>query len=221
MRLRDLQFVAPSAPGFPEQRTTNMAFFATFEPIRLGIKARRVEAPFAKIVMSFAGAERSDFRGHVMNVLGICEVTEVVDLSVLAERAGDHRWVLERFAEALEHIEQAVRWKSPAIVGLITAASQRAWPLVHFFERFQRLDRSSGVTCTPWLSARPGETHVGVRFVSKTGDERNVAVASEPNLYLEDSFPLAKVAIRRPNFVLMDWTGATLASLPIDSSAFH
>ncbi len=71
--------------------------------------------------------------------------------------------------------------------------------------------------CVPWMSVRPGETQIGVRV-----GERDVTVLSTPGpLFLEDSFPVAKSAIRGREYVLLDKAGKVLASLAIDNAALH
>ncbi|HEX3344349.1 MAG TPA: hypothetical protein VHS09_07235 [Polyangiaceae bacterium] len=99
----------------------------------------------------------------------------------------------------------------------IAAASETAWPLVHFFEGLAQVEKSSGLKCVPWLSTRPGETRIGVRV-----GERDVTVLSKPGpLYLEDRFPIAKSAIRGNDYVLLDKAGKALASVAIDNAALH
>ena len=58
-------------------------------------------------------------------------------------------------------------------------------------------------------------TQVGVRV-----GQRDVTVLSEPGpLYLEDTFPVARSAIRGQDFVLLDKNGNSLANVPLDKSA--
>jgi hypothetical protein len=123
---------------------------------------------------------------------------------------------------ALGCVARSAGWRSEELEGFIRAASERTLPLVHFFEGPAHVDSVSGVKCVPWLSTRPGETQIGLRFVSKDNAERDVTVLSKPEpIYLEDAFPMAKSSIRRPDFVLLDKNGQALAILPIDKAELH
>ena len=95
--------------------------------------------------------------------------------------------------------------------------SAKAAPLVHIFTGLEQIENVSGVSCVLWLSARPGETQLGVRL-----GERDVVILSKPGpVYLEDTFPVAKSAIVGRDYLLLDKTGKTLASVPIDKSGLH
>jgi hypothetical protein len=88
---------------------------------------------------------------------------------------------------------------------------------VHFFEGLAQVDEASAIKCVPWLSVRPGGTHVGVRV-----GERDITVVSKRGpLYLEDTFPLARSVIRQHEYVLLDRDGKALASVAMAASALH
>ena len=222
VRVRDFQVFA-RAPGLAEgeQRAFNEILFSIYEPVRLWLKERTVKAPFCKIVVSLSDATISaPWHGHVANAIGICQVTEAVDVLTLRQNIGDHAWVFGRVFHALECVAQHTDWRSSELEDFITTLSQQALPFVHLFERLTRVDRITGVKCTPWFSTRPGENKIGVRLGSKDGAERDVTVLSQPeSLWLEDSFPLAKSAVRGQAFVLLDKAGKVLASVPLDKAS--
>jgi hypothetical protein len=203
-----------------EERAINIALFAIYGPVRLWLKERVIKAPFSKVVVCFRDeASSAPWHGHVANAIGICQVTESVDVAVLRQNAGDHRWVIGVVEHALSCIASALGWRSEELEGFLAAASQKTMPLIHFFDRLTRTDKVSGTKCVLWLSARPGQTEVGVRLVAKDNAERDVTLLSLPGpLFLEYSFPVAKTAIRGREFLLLDKTGKVLASVPLDKS---
>jgi hypothetical protein len=151
-----------------------------------------------------------------MNAIGICEVIEAVDVAVLRQNAGNHRWVIGVVEHALSRIASELGWRSEELEGFLAALSEKTMPLIHFFDRLTRIDKVSGTKCMLWLSARPGQTEVGVRLVAKDNTERDVTLLSLPGpLFLEYSFPVAKTAIRGSEFLLLDKTGKALASVPL------
>lgn len=218
-RLVDFQVYArPSGLAEGEQKPLNEALFSTSEPVRLWLKERVIEAPFKKIAIALADeASAARRHGNVSNAIGICQVTEAVDLSTLRRSAGDHRWVLGVVVHALRCVAQSTGWRLNGLESFIAVASQETLPLVHFFEGLAQIDRVADLKCVPWLSTRPGETQIGVRL-----GERDVTILAKPGpLYLEDSFPVAKSAIRGREYVLLDKVGKTLASTSIDTAALH
>ena len=200
-----------------EQRSVNMALFSTFEPIVLWLRERTIRAPFKKIAISLADEAAARWHGNVSNAIGICQVTEAVPVSTIRQGTGDHRWVLGIVDHALGCVARSTGWRSDELESFIKDVSERPLPLVHVFEGLAQVDKASGVKCVPWLSSRPGETQIGVRV-----GEREVTVVSEPEpIYLEDSFPMAKSAIRGREYVLLDKAGKVLASVAIDNLALH
>lgn len=211
-RLVDFQVYArPAGPG-DAQRSVNEALFATFEAVRLWLKAHEVRAPFRKLVVSLSDESTSSaWHGNVSNALGVCEVTEAIDRDLLIQKAGDHRWVLSVVVHALRCVEQNSGWSSKELDGFIDGVSDAAFPLVHFFEELAQRERTSGLRCVPWLSLSPGETKIGIRL----GD-RDVTILSRPGpLYLEDSFPVSKSSIREGQYVLVNKKGEQLASVAL------
>ena len=218
MRVRDFQVRVGSTGNMDEERAIHFALFSTYEPVRLWLKEHVIKAPFRKVVVSFENeAWSARWHGHVMNAIGICQVTESVDIAVIRQNAGDHRWVIRGVLHALSCIASALGWRSEELEGFLAAMSEKPLPLIHFFDRLTRIDKISGTTCVPWLSTRPSQTGVGVRLVAKDATERDVTLLStaEP-IFLEDSFPLAKSAIRGRELVLLDKAGKVLASVPLD-----
>lgn len=223
-RLVDFQVYArPTGLASGEQRAINQALFATYEPVRLWLKEHAISAPFRKLVVSFADETSSArWHGNVANAAGVCEVTEAVASPVLSKSAGDHAWVLGVVEHALSCVAAATNWRSEELREFIAATSKKPSPLVHFFEGLAQMDSVSGMKCVPWLSTRPGETRIGVRLLSRDKLERDVTIRSQSEpIYLEDSFPVAKSAIRRPDFVMLDKAGKVLASVPIEHAALH
>jgi hypothetical protein len=219
VRLVDFQVYArPTGLVGGEQRTINEALFATYEPVRLWLKEHETRAPFRKLVVSLADETlAARWHGTLSTAGGICEVTEAVDARVLVQRAGDHGWVLRVVEHALGCVALSAGWRSGDLEGFVKDASERPLPLVHLFEGLTQVDKESGVKCVPWLSARPGETQIGVMV----GD-RMVKVFSKPGpIYLEDAFPVTKSAIRGREFLLLDRAGKTLATVVLDSSSRH
>ncbi|MEP7121208.1 MAG: hypothetical protein ABJE95_09875 [Byssovorax sp.] len=207
-----------------DEGVNNVVLFATYEPIRLWLKERVIKAPFRKLAVSFANvATSARWDGQVVNLFGVCEVTEAVDPATLRQNVGDLRWVLGCVRHALGRVAESTGWRSDELEAFLAETSERPWPLVHFFGRLARVDRISGVKCVPWLSVRPGETQSGVRFVSRDNVERDVTLVSRPRpfYYPVDPFNIVKSAIRGRDFVLLDEVKNVLASAPIDSPAPH
>jgi hypothetical protein len=225
-KLRDFQIgTFGSTLTFDEQRIVSLSTFATYEPIRLWLKAHNVKAPFVKLLVSFVTeAEFHHRKRNVTNVLGICEVDEPVNPSSLRENAGDHRWVIAAVKQALGRVAQdsVVAWRSEEFESFLDELAQRSRPLMHFIDKLARTDRRSHVSCTPWMAFEPGHTQFGVRFTAPDKAERDVDVFAQPGLlYLEDDFPVAKSKLQDGMFLLLDKEGNTLASVPIDERGMH
>ncbi len=205
-RLRDFQIHASSATT-----SVNGAFFHTYEPVRLWLKARKLAAPFMKLLVTLDD-ERTGrpWHGHVTNGLGICRITEAVDMATMVKHAEDHRWLLGVVLHALGCVAKATGWRSPELERFVADLRERPSPLVHVFERLARVDKRTGATCVPWFSTGPRETALGVRI-----GERDVTVLSG-HVWLEDHFPLSKAIIKGRDYVLRDSQGRTLVSVPID-----
>ena len=218
VRLIDFQVGAGfSGLVLDEEIEVNRALFTTYEPIRLWLREQGIKAPFCKIVVSFADEGRaSKWHGSVMVAVGICEVTEAVDPSTLRNNAHDHRWVLGIVTHALACVAREISWSEPSLNDHIARLSEKTLPLVHVFEKLTQMDPVSGTACSVWFSTQPGCHQIGVRFSKQDGISRDVVVASKTRpLYLEDTLPVVKSAIRGPNFVLLGKRGKTLASVPM------
>jgi hypothetical protein len=220
------------AGGEPARvRPINSALFTVTEPIALWLTDRprgdRLQAPFRKLVISLIDEATWSRGTQATNVLGIGEVTLPVSDAELRERVTDHRWVLGLVRRGLaclaggpsRRYPEDLRWRSPELEAFVDELIERPLPLVHVFARMRRLDRMTGTTCVPWVAVRPGETAVGVRFESAQG-RRDVTVHAEPKPFmvttmLSDWGPLRKAAIRGREYVLMDYNGNVLASVPI------
>jgi hypothetical protein len=218
MRFVDFQLSArPAGLSQEERKPLNETLFASYEPIRLWLKERAVQAPFKKIAITIADHESSaKWHGNVANAVGVCQVTEAVASSMIGDGVRDHRWVFAIVANALEHVAQKTGWKSEELQTFIESASRQSWPLVHYFDRLAKVDPASDMKCVPWLATRPGETKIGVRMSSENEGERDVAVVSHSGpIYLEDDFPMTQSIIRGSAFVLMDRNETPLATLPL------
>jgi hypothetical protein len=218
VRFVDFQISASFTGSLDEEIAINIALFAIYEPVRLWLKERVIKAPFRKVVVTFSNeAWSAPWHGQVTNVFGICEVNESVDVAVIQQNAGDHRWVIARVEHALSCIASALGWRSEELEGFLAATSEKPWPLIHFFDRLTRIDKISGTKCVPWFSTRPGQTEVGVRLVAKDTTERDVTLLSTHDfVFVEYFFAFTKSAIRGREFLLLDKTGKVLASVPLD-----
>lgn len=217
--------------SWDDQRAINWALFPVCHAIALWLVSRpradRFKAPFSKLIVYLAD-EASWSRGiQASNVLGICEVTVPVSKAELRERVADHRWALGLVKQALACLAGGpsrryppdLAWRSTELEAFVDELMGRSLPLVHVFERSKRLDRKTRTTCVAWMSMRPFETKVGVRFESEQG-RREVVVHEEPRPFMpttmfSDWGPLRKAAIRGRDYVLMDLNGNVLASVPI------
>jgi hypothetical protein len=118
-----------------EQRSTNIGLFSTYEPLRLWLNEREIPAPFRKYVVRLSDkGSHGQWHGHVSNAVGICGVTEAVSMTLLFEKARDHRWVLGVVQHSLKCVARGIGWRSEELDGFITSASEHPWPLVHLFE---------------------------------------------------------------------------------------
>ncbi len=215
-RLTDFQVFAQSTGLGVDQRAINEVLFATYEPVRLWLKENPIDAPFRKLAVSLADeASSSRWHGNVAVAAQICEVTEAVDLTALRRSAGDHRWVLGVIGHSLACVRRSTGWQSEDLAAVVATLSARISPLVHVFADLSQIDEVHGTQCVLWLSAKPGETQIGARL-----GERDVVLLSKPGpLYLEDSFPVARSAIKGHEYLLFDKAGKVLASVPIDKNA--
>jgi hypothetical protein len=224
VRLFDFQISAsPDGLSMDDQAAINRLLFTTYEPVRLWLREQTIKAPFCKIAVTIEDERTGGkWHGSVMVAVGLCEVTEAVDLTTLRNNAQDHRWVLGIVAHALSCVAREIGWSEQALNDQVAQLSEKPLPLVHFFEKLTQTDPRTGTECRVWFSTQPGSNQVGVRFSKQAGTSRDVIVASKPRpLYLEDTLPVAKSAIRGPNFVLLDKKGKTLASVPMDAAEPH
>lgn len=219
-RLIDFQVATgPSGLDMDEEKAINGSLFTTYEPIRLWLREHTLKAPFRKLLVTLADERMARWHGSVMVAVGICEVTEAVDLPTFRQNAHDHRWVLGLVAHALSCVARETGWSDDALNHLVAQLSEKTLPLIHIFDKLTQVDVRTGVECRVWFSTQPGSNQVGVRVSKQDGTCRDVVVASKPRpLYLEDHFPVAKSVIHGTNFVLLDKDGKTLVSVSIDKS---
>lgn len=212
MRVTDFQILVGAFAGH-EQRALNEAAFAWFEPLRLRLRDRRVNAPFRKIVVSLRDVSFAHWEGHVSNAAGVCEVIAIVESDGLGAKISDPRWMAHVVERSLQNVAQATGWRDAELESAVRELGQTPWPLVHLFLSMACVDRRTGTRCVPWLSTRPGHTELGVRI-----GQRDVPLrATAGPLYLEDEFPMAKGVIRDGSYVLLNGSGLSLAAVPLDA----
>ena len=219
-RLRDFQLYARPTRTHDGDvdplGVTNLALFASYEPVRLWLREQKLAAPFQKLLVTLVDREAfSGWHGSVTHALGVCEVFEAVDMRMLRQAAGDHRWVLSLVDHALSCVARDTGWTCADLAAHIAALTQSGLPLVHVFQPLARQHKPTGSECVPWLSTQPSLTRIGVRLVVG-GRARDVVVASRSGpLFLEDDFPMTKSALKDGEFRLLTRTGEVLARVPV------
>jgi hypothetical protein len=212
-RLVDFQItVGPSTLQEGERRSANLSLFSTYEPVRLWLKERDVRAPFEKILIGLcAETTFAAISGSVVDGAGVCEVILALDPGAIAAGVINQRWAFGIAEQALIKIQLETGWQSEELVRLLQSRAEQTPPLVHFFDKLRKKDRTSGVECSLWFATQPGRTSVGARV-----GEVDVTLLSEPGpIFLEDSFPVSRAAIRDGEYRLSDSGGNLLASIPI------
>jgi len=210
-----------------QDRAVHVALFATYEPIRLWVKAQGIRAPFCKLALSLRPVDTwSKREGDSFIVERIAEVIETVHKSEVAEKASDLRWVVHRVLNALTNVDKALGWRSPELEAMLADLAEKPWPVYHYFEKLQKKDPRYGIKFLPWISFQPDLTKIGVRISQPGNPDRDVEILSKNGpIWLEDDdFPLAKSKIQSGHFLLLDKDGSTLATVPIDPldpSALH
>jgi hypothetical protein len=213
-RLVDFQItIGPSTLREEDRRLANLSLFSTYEPVRLWLKERDIQAPFEKILVNLcAEATFAAVHGSVVDCAGVCEVIQALDPGAIATGVGDHRWACGVAAQSLMVIQQETGWERGDLARLIHHQAQQTPPLIHLFDKLRKRDRASGIDGCLWLSTQPGRTVVGARL-----GEADVTILSEPGpIFLEDSFPVSRAAIRNGEYRLSDSGGNLLASIPIN-----
>lgn len=213
-RLIDMQVHAGSAGlELEEQRVISLALFTVFEPIRLWLREHDIRAPFRKLLVTLADQDVfAKWHGQVVNVGGVCEVTEAVSVASLKQNATDHTWVLGYVEHALQAVSNDLGWSSDELWEHVRSLGKLPLPLVHFFDSMACVDPASGRRCVPWLSVRPDETLVGVRI-----GVRDVTLASARGpLYVEVKLPFVRAELRGGAYRLLDRSGDVLASVSMD-----
>jgi hypothetical protein len=214
MELRDFQVFAGASAA--DQKPINEALFTTFEPIRLWSRARRVTAPFKKLVIMLKDTTKfKEWHGEVKIVEGVCAVTEAVALEELEQCARDHHWVLAIIKHALGCVAAKTGWRSEPLEMYIDELSAASLPLVFEFAALMARDEDRGVVCVPWFRTQPGLTEIGVR-IQGIGEPCDVTLMhSNHPIYLEDDFPLAATRIKGSNLLLLDKKRSTIASIDL------
>lgn len=212
--LVDLQVVAGAGVlDDPHRRAANESLFAIFEPLRLALRDRHLDAPFAKLVISLVD-ERTMGRhdGHVSVTGGVCEVLRATRVEHLAAHARDQQWVLDIISTSLPMVERRVEWRSSELATEIARLRAESPPWRYFFENLALTDTRTGTAFVPWLATGPGRTEVGVRISGRVSQDIVLRSHDGP-LYLEDDFPIVRSALKRGRFVLLGPRGVELASV--------
>lgn len=222
MRFREIQIYAESGEiPFGRQRAINgAALHSVQEILTLWLRAHEERAPFRKFVVSLTDQRSAGARaGHVGMMLSVCVATEVVDLSTLEARTEDNRWVCGMVLVALGRASDRLGWRSEPFERFVAEVAERKWPLVHFFEKLERVDRASKQRFVPFFSTRPGQNRYGVRISAEGGGSRDVVVVSKSDPIWDEDFPIAKSALREGAFLLLAKDGTTLAKVALDAEA--
>jgi len=208
------------ARSLEEERRFNREILATEHPINLWLEERRMKAPFCKLVVDLLDERCGLTLGHVgVGHTSIGVVLESTQYPDLCENAGNPRWVVDKILSALRRIDEKAGWRSPEFEAVLEEFAKKPWPIVHSFNKLQRTDRRSGLTCTPWMSFRPGFTQIGVRISGPGKLDRDVEMFSKNGPIYE--FALGKSQIQSGHFLLLDKDGNTLATVPLDPSSLH
>lgn len=219
MRFREIQICARSGLPFDRQRAVNVAALTSVQEIlTLWLRSQDERAPFRKFVVAFTDQRAAGtFAGHVANVLSVCVVDEAVDLSTLEARTEDNRWVCGMVLVALGRASERLGWRSEPFERFVAEVAEREWPLVHLFEKLERVERSSKQRFVPFLSTRPGQNRYGVRISAEGGGSRDVVVVSKSDPIWDEDFPMAKSALRDGQFLLLAKDGTTLANVAVEA----
>lgn len=216
MRLVDFQaFVRPVGLSEDEQRSCNEAFFPLCECVRFWLRENRVEAPFRKILVTVVdeGTARP-WHGKTSVALGVCEVTEAVQVEELKQRHTEFPWLASIVVAGLRHIESGVRWSTFDLVELVRGMTRSAPPCVHRFAKLRQ--EHKGTQCDLVFRAGIGASTLKVEFTSphRSCASAVIAEAAGP-LFLDDVFPVAASGILGGDYVLRDRERRILARVPI------
>jgi len=223
-RLVDFQIIVSAER--PGARRLNRALFTAYEPIRLWLRDRSVEAPFRKTLIDLSDDPREEpWHGQATVALGICEVAEVVPSGELGAHVEDHRWVFARVLDGLEHVRENTGWNDIDLVEHVNHLQAGPPVLMHRLEALSKVDRRTGAQCEVWYRAAVGDCAVLARVTMPNRSPHTTVLASMPGpLYLEDEFPVKKSLVKDGCFVLLGPNKVELARVavrPEESTALH
>jgi len=208
--------VGPAGLPAGQQRDVNCALFPLYEAVRLWLRSQSIEAPFKKLLINLVDSRVGGrFHGNVALALGICEVTEAVEVAELLARRTDYGWLCALLEDALGHVSVRLRWKCAALENEIREVGSKKPPCLYRFEKLRRSDCVTGFTCDVFFEADVGASVVKVLFTAgQVVAEVEVASRSGP-LFLEDEFPVVRSAIQDRFFVLLSRDNGVLSRVPI------
>lgn len=213
MILRDFQI--SSAGDSTQQRALNWAAFPVAEAVRLDLKQRRPEAPFAKIQVTLGPDFDLEPRPHV--ALGICEVFLRVDLDRLAAELPATRSFVDLTLSAMKVIGAHAGFLDPGIGAVLTKCCEQVPPCQQRLDRLTRTTRD-GIRCETWFVAEYGLSRVEARFFAGEVEILRASVFDHVGpLILEWSFPVARSRVGSGRYELLDRSGGLLAEAQLPS----
>jgi len=157
------------------------------------------------------------WHGSASCALGVCEVTETVDMKTLRDRSGEVDWMVSMVEQGLEHIGAATGWRDEEIESWLHLIRQAKPPCQHRFRRLH-VERDA-IKCDTWFYADIGTSTLKARFVLPNGQGSEVVLLekSEP-IFMEDDFPAWKAKVQRGDYVLLDRDKTELVRVRIPST---
>ena len=220
MKFRDFQITFQPTPEDDrnDMRMASLGVFAMFEPLRLWIRAQKIDAPFVKLLIQL---ERSTLpsgstwcAGHAN---GICFVGVSVDFSRLGVDCSTVEWMAKMVQASLAAVRHKIGWGCLALDAHVAELTAKPWPLDHHFAPYDRIDRKTGVTVATWAEFEPGRTELVVKQSRQEKFLReDIVKTAEGQLYMEDDFPISRAAIRSGRYDLLTKTGEVLVSIPLE-----
>jgi hypothetical protein len=209
--LRDFQISA--AGDSTQQRSLNWAAFPVAEAVRLDLKQRRPEAPFAKIQVTLGPDFDLEPRLHV--ALGICEVFVRVDLDRLVADLPATRSFVDLARSAMEVVGAHAGFLDPGINAVLTQCCEQVPPCQQRLDRLTRTTRD-GIRCETWFVAEYGRSRVEARFFAGEVEMLRSRLAEQVGpVILEHWFPVARSRGSAGRDELLDRSGVRLAESPL------
>jgi len=183
------------------------------EAVRLDLKRRRMQAPFAKILVTLGHDFELDPRPIVS--LGICEVFMRVDLDQLAAELPATRSFVDLARSALAVIGAHAGFVDPAIDEVLETCCEQVPPCQQRLDRLTRTTRD-GIRCETWFVAEYGLSRVEARFfVGGAEVLRSRLVEEVGPVILEYWLPVARSRVSAGRYELLDRSGVRLVESPL------